>query len=110
MGSVIYNSRASIEDLLRQGFLMPIQFAAVGTNGGVVAGIPSHDSLASTITPLPSNRRKKGQNRPESASESRLKLLLPSRIRERTMISSHFSIACTTWAIHCALRAMYGSH
>jgi hypothetical protein len=38
MRSLIYDSRASIEDLLRQGFLMPIHLAAVGTNGGVVAG------------------------------------------------------------------------
>ena len=38
MRSLIYDSRASIEHLLRQGFLMPIHFAAVGTNGGVVAG------------------------------------------------------------------------
>jgi hypothetical protein len=38
MGSVIYDSRDSIQQLLDHGFEMPIHFAAVGTNGSVVAG------------------------------------------------------------------------
>ena len=38
MGSVIYDSTDSIQQLLDQGFEMPIHFAAVGTNGSVVAG------------------------------------------------------------------------
>lgn len=38
MGSLIYNSGASIKQLLDRGFEMPIHFAAVGTNGSVVAG------------------------------------------------------------------------
>lgn len=38
MGSVIYDSRASIQQLLDHGFVMPIHFAAVGTNGAAVTG------------------------------------------------------------------------
>ena len=38
MGSVIYDSRDSIQQLLDHGFEMPIHFAAIGTNGSVVAG------------------------------------------------------------------------
>lgn len=38
MDSVIYDSRDSIQQLLNKGFEMPIHFAAVGTNGSVVAG------------------------------------------------------------------------
>jgi hypothetical protein len=38
MGSLIYDSGASIKQLLDRGFEMPIHFAAVGTNGSVVAG------------------------------------------------------------------------
>ena len=43
MGSVIYDSRDSIRQLLNHGFEMPIHFAAVGVDGSVVAGtyIPS---------------------------------------------------------------------
>lgn len=35
---MIYNSAESIQKLLDGGFEMPIHFAAVGTNGAVVAG------------------------------------------------------------------------
>src|SRR5262245_8837637 len=38
MDSMIYNSAESIQKLLDGGFEMPIHFAAVGTNGAVVAG------------------------------------------------------------------------
>jgi hypothetical protein len=38
MESIIYDSAASVEQLLHKGFEMPIHFAAVGTNGSVVAG------------------------------------------------------------------------
>jgi hypothetical protein len=38
MESIIYDSTASVRQLLRKGFEMPIHFAAVGTNGTVVAG------------------------------------------------------------------------
>jgi hypothetical protein len=38
MGSVIYDSRDSIRQLLDHGFEMPIHFAAVGVDGSVVAG------------------------------------------------------------------------
>jgi hypothetical protein len=35
---MIYDSLSSIRQLLDSGFEMPIHFAAVGTNGAVVAG------------------------------------------------------------------------
>jgi hypothetical protein len=35
---LIYDSGVSVQQLLDAGFEMPIHFAAVGTNGGVVAG------------------------------------------------------------------------
>jgi hypothetical protein len=38
MESMIYDSVTSIRQLLDSGFEMPIHFAAVGTNGAVVAG------------------------------------------------------------------------
>jgi hypothetical protein len=38
MGSLIYDSRASIRQLLDRGFQMPIHFAAVGANGAAVIG------------------------------------------------------------------------
>jgi hypothetical protein len=38
MESIIYDSAASVRQLLRKGFEMPIHFAAVGANGSVVAG------------------------------------------------------------------------
>jgi hypothetical protein len=38
MESLIYDSSASVQQLLDGGFEMPIHFAAVGTNGSVVAG------------------------------------------------------------------------
>jgi hypothetical protein len=38
MQSTIYDSGDSIRQLLNSGFEMPIHFAAVGTNGAVVAG------------------------------------------------------------------------
>jgi hypothetical protein len=38
MKSMIYDSVTSIRQLLDSGFEMPIHFAAVGTNGAVVAG------------------------------------------------------------------------
>jgi hypothetical protein len=38
MGSVIYDSSDSIQLLIDHGFKLPIPFAAVGTNGSVVAG------------------------------------------------------------------------
>jgi len=38
MESLIYDSNASLRQLLDTGFQMPIHFAAVGTNGSVVAG------------------------------------------------------------------------
>jgi hypothetical protein len=38
MRSLIYDSAGSIRQLLDSGFEMPIHFAAVGTNGAVVAG------------------------------------------------------------------------
>jgi hypothetical protein len=45
MESVIYDSTASVQQLLDRGFMTPIHFAAVGTNGSVVAGTfePSPD-------------------------------------------------------------------
>ena len=42
MDSVVYDSTASIQQLLDRGFELPIHFAAVGTNGSVVAGTFSH--------------------------------------------------------------------
>jgi hypothetical protein len=38
MESPIYDSKASVQQLLHRGFEMPIHFAAVGANGSVVAG------------------------------------------------------------------------
>ena len=38
MNSVIYDSSASVKQLLDRGFEMPIHFAAVGTNGAAVTG------------------------------------------------------------------------
>ena len=38
MKSMIYDSVRSIQQLLDSAFEMPIHFAAVGTNGAVVAG------------------------------------------------------------------------
>jgi hypothetical protein len=38
MRSLIYNSVSSVQQLLDRGFEMPIHFAAMGTNGTVVAG------------------------------------------------------------------------
>ena len=38
MESLIYDSGASVQQLLDTGFEMPIHFAAVGTNGYVIAG------------------------------------------------------------------------
>ena len=38
MGSLIYDSGPSILQLLDRGFVMPIHFAAIGTNGAVVTG------------------------------------------------------------------------
>lgn len=38
MESLIYDSNASLRQLLDTGFEMPIHFAAVDTNGSVVAG------------------------------------------------------------------------
>jgi hypothetical protein len=38
MSSLIYDSGQSIKELLASGFELPIHFAAVGTNGAVVAG------------------------------------------------------------------------
>jgi hypothetical protein len=38
LSSLIYDSGKSIEHLLASGFELPIHFAAVGTNGAVVAG------------------------------------------------------------------------
>ena len=38
MEAIIYDSGDSIQQLLERGFEMPIHFAAVGTNGLVVAG------------------------------------------------------------------------
>jgi hypothetical protein len=38
MDSVIYDSSDSIQQLIEHGFKLPIHFAAVGTNGSVVAG------------------------------------------------------------------------
>jgi hypothetical protein len=38
MESIIDDSAASVRQLLHKGFEMPIHFAAVGTNGSVVAG------------------------------------------------------------------------
>ena len=35
---MIYNSAFSIQKLIEGGFEMPIHFAAVGTNGAIVAG------------------------------------------------------------------------
>jgi hypothetical protein len=45
MGSVIYDSAASVQQLLDRGFEIPIYFAALGTNGSVFAGtfLPSPD-------------------------------------------------------------------
>jgi hypothetical protein len=38
MQSIVYDSSDSIRQLLESGFEMPIHFAAVGTNGAVLAG------------------------------------------------------------------------
>lgn len=38
MDNLIYDSGASVQRLIAQGFQMPIHFVAVGTNGAVVAG------------------------------------------------------------------------
>jgi len=38
MESLIYDSGPSVQQLLDTGFEMPIHFAAMGTNGSVVAG------------------------------------------------------------------------
>jgi hypothetical protein len=38
MESLIYDSGASIQKLLDRGFEMPIHFAAMGTDGSLVAG------------------------------------------------------------------------
>ena len=38
MESLIYDSGASVQQLLDRGFEMPIHFAAVGTNGSILAG------------------------------------------------------------------------
>ena len=38
MSSVIYDSGASVKQLLDRGFEMPIHFAALGTNGAAVTG------------------------------------------------------------------------
>ena len=38
MDSLAYDSTASVRRLLDSGFELPIHFAAVGTNGSVVAG------------------------------------------------------------------------
>jgi hypothetical protein len=45
MESVIYDSAASVQQLLDRGFEIPIHFAALGTNGSVFAGtfVPSPD-------------------------------------------------------------------
>ena len=37
MDNLIYDSGASVQRLIAQGFQMPIHFVAVGTNGAVVA-------------------------------------------------------------------------
>jgi hypothetical protein len=58
MESIIYDSAASVRQLLRKGFEMPIHFAAVGTNGSVVAGTfrfsRSRDDFDCQITIQPS--------------------------------------------------------
>jgi len=38
MSDLIYDSGLSIQELLDRGFELPIHFAAVGSNGSVVAG------------------------------------------------------------------------
>ena len=38
MEPLVYDSGASVQQLLDRGFEMPIHFAAVGTNGSVVVG------------------------------------------------------------------------
>jgi hypothetical protein len=54
MESLIYDSGASVQELLAKGFEMPIHFAAVGTNGAVVAGtfrlLPGSRELNCQIT------------------------------------------------------------
>jgi hypothetical protein len=54
MESVIYDSEASVQQLLHRGFQMPIHFAAVGTNGSVVAGtfhlLPDGQGMECQIT------------------------------------------------------------
>ena len=54
MESLIYDSGASVQELLDRGFEMPIHFAAVGTNGSVVAGTfqfsPDNQALDCQIT------------------------------------------------------------
>ena len=54
MGSVIYDSGASIQQLLDRGFVMPIHFAAVGTNGAAVIGtynfLPGNSGFECRIT------------------------------------------------------------
>ena len=54
MGSLIYDSGASVQELLARGFEMPIHFAAVGTNGAVAAGtfqlLPDSHELDCQIT------------------------------------------------------------
>jgi len=38
MGTMVYDSTDSVQQLIDHGFEMPIHFAAVGTNGSVVTG------------------------------------------------------------------------
>jgi len=62
MGSVIYDSRDSIQQLLDQGFEMPIHFAAVGTNGSVVAGTYSTSARGGVGIDCQITVRTEGQN------------------------------------------------
>ena len=54
MGFVIYDSVDSIQQLLDGGFVMPIHFAAVGTNGAAVTGtyraVPGNAAFECQIT------------------------------------------------------------
>lgn len=59
MESLIYDSGASVQELLAKGFEMPIHFAAVGANGAVFAGtfrlLPGSNELDCQITVETSN-------------------------------------------------------
>lgn len=59
---MIYDSRESVLQLLEHGFQMPIHFAAIGTNGSVVAGTYSSSGRDGAGLDCHITVRTKGQN------------------------------------------------